>query len=123
MSNPATVARPDEGTDRPHSMRMAVVLPAPLAPKNPNISPLYTSNVIALVAMKSPNRLVRFSTVMTGSLSVMAYKHVNETIFDGGCNRLYFNIGETFSRKELRQFVRQVISTHAPCIQMDYFAE
>ena len=66
-SNPATVALPEVGIDNPQSMRIAVVFPAPFAPRKPNISPLFTSNEIALTAIKSPNRLVSWSAVMTVS--------------------------------------------------------
>jgi hypothetical protein len=39
MSNPATVAEPDVGINSPMSMRIAVVFPAPLAPRKPKTSP------------------------------------------------------------------------------------
>ena len=38
-STPSTVAVPDVGLNSPHIMRMVVDLPAPLAPRNPKISP------------------------------------------------------------------------------------
>ena len=44
---------------------MAVVLPAPLAPRKPNISPLPTSKDIRSTAVKDPNFLVRFSEEIT----------------------------------------------------------
>ena len=49
----------------PISIFIAVVFPAPFAPKNPNISPFLTSKVMEFTAVKSPNFLVRFSTSMT----------------------------------------------------------
>ena len=36
---PPTIAVPDVGRSRPHSIRMVVDLPAPLLPRNPKISP------------------------------------------------------------------------------------
>ncbi len=46
MSNPATWPEPLVGESRPHSMRMAVVLPAPFAPRNPKISPCRTATLM-----------------------------------------------------------------------------
>ncbi len=43
-SKPATVPAPELGWSSPHSMRMVVVLPAPLGPRKPNTSPRPTSN-------------------------------------------------------------------------------
>src|SRR5262252_8050081 len=45
-SKPATVAVPEEGGRKQVSMRMVVVLPAPLGPRKPTIWPLATSNEI-----------------------------------------------------------------------------
>ena len=64
-SNPATVASPDVGRLNPQNIRIAVVLPAPLAPRKPNISPFSTSNEIPSTAVKLPNRLVRLCAVIT----------------------------------------------------------
>ena len=46
MSNPATVAVPLVGVRKQVSMRIVVVLPAPLGPRNPTIWPRWTSNEI-----------------------------------------------------------------------------
>ena len=46
ISKPATVPLPDVGLCRPQSIRIAVVLPAPLAPRKPKISPFLTSKLI-----------------------------------------------------------------------------
>ena len=45
-SYPATKAFPEVGLLSPQSIRMAVVFPAPLAPRKPKISPRFTSNEI-----------------------------------------------------------------------------
>src|SRR5262245_28271079 len=92
-SKPATVASPDVGCDRPHRMRMAVVLPAPLAPRKPKISPRCTSNVSPSTAVKSPKRLVSFRQVMAlslvdGSMSLgcllRGQHQTHEAVLDGG---------------------------------------
>ena len=64
ISKPATKASPEVGFEIPISIFIAVVFPAPLAPRNPKISPLLTSNEILLTAVKLPKILVRFFTVM-----------------------------------------------------------
>ena len=64
MSKPATVPFPPVGCDKPHNMRMAVVFPAPLAPRKPKISPCLTLNEIWSTAVKLPNCLVKPSTSM-----------------------------------------------------------
>ena len=84
MSKSATIPRPDVGLLNPHNIRIAVVLPAPLAPKKPNISPCATSNDMEFTAVKLPKHLVRFSTSIAfiiqrlskynyGELKVKAY--------------------------------------------------
>src|SRR6185437_1362280 len=61
-SKPATLAWPDVGANRPISIFIAVVLPAPLAPRNPNTSPWRTSKLIESTAVKLPKRRVRLFT-------------------------------------------------------------
>ena len=51
-------AFPLVGLLNPLSIRMAVVFPAPLAPRKPKISPRFTSNDILSTAVNEPNRLV-----------------------------------------------------------------
>ncbi len=63
-SNPATDAAPELGLDIPINIFIAVVFPAPLAPKKPKISPLATSNEMVFTAVKSPKVLVRLRTDM-----------------------------------------------------------
>ena len=65
MSKPATMPVPDVGLLSPHSIRMAVVLPAPLAPRKPNISPGRTEKEMWSTAVKVPKRLVSPSTSIT----------------------------------------------------------
>ena len=64
-SKPATHALPPVGRLSPVSMRMAVVLPAPLAPRKPKISPRWTWKEMWSTAVKLPNRLVNPSTSIT----------------------------------------------------------
>ena len=61
------LASPEEGIESPQSIFIAVVFPAPLAPKKPKISPFLTSKVMASTAVKSPNVLVRFFADMLNS--------------------------------------------------------
>src|SRR5512147_3208585 len=59
MSYPPTVPSPPVGMRRPQSMRMVVDLPAPFGPRNPKISPFFTSRLMRSTATKSPNVRVR----------------------------------------------------------------
>ena len=87
MSYPATTPLPEVGFNKPHSIRIAVVFPAPLAPKKPNISPLSTSNETLSTAVKLPNFLVRFSTVIT--FITLSVGEFHEAIFNSGLNFFY----------------------------------
>ena len=66
MLKPATVPPPSVGKLSPQSIRMAVVFPAPFAPKKPKISPGYTSKLIWFTAANEPNFLVNLSTDIIG---------------------------------------------------------
>src|SRR5688572_5316699 len=70
MSKPATRPSPSLGASSPVSILMVVVLPAPLGPRNPKISPARTSNVTASTAVKSPKRRVRPVTLTGGVTGV-----------------------------------------------------
>ena len=59
-------ARPEVGGSSVVSIRIRVVLPAPLGPRSPYVSPAATEKDTASSATKSPNFLVRFSTSMEG---------------------------------------------------------
>src|SRR5687768_256220 len=63
-SAPPTTAVPDVGRNRPHSMRIAVDFPAPLAPRKPKISRGWTSNDRWSTAVKAPNLRVSALTSM-----------------------------------------------------------
>src|SRR5580765_4907443 len=54
ISYPAIKAVPVVGESVPHSIRIVVVLPAPLGPIKPNISPDFTLNVKESTALKDP---------------------------------------------------------------------
>ena len=64
---PATCSEPLVAGNNPHSIRNVVVLPAPLGPNRPKISPRRTSNEVLATAVKSPKRRTRSLTTMTGS--------------------------------------------------------
>ena len=57
-SRPSTCNVPPEIGDRQAIIRIVEVLPAPLAPRNPNASPTWMSKSTASTAVKSPNRFV-----------------------------------------------------------------
>src|SRR5688572_7189794 len=64
---PLMTTRPDVGFRRPAMMRMLVVLPAPLGPRNPWISPGATSRLTPSTAVNEPYFLTRPSTWIMGS--------------------------------------------------------
>ena len=51
---PATRAEPDVGLASVHRILMVVDLPAPLGPRNPNVSPVRTSKSMPRTASISP---------------------------------------------------------------------
>src|SRR5262245_12171463 len=63
-STPPTSAVPSEGFNKPHSIRIVVDLPAPLAPRKPNTSPSFTSNERRSTAVNEPKRRVRSMTTI-----------------------------------------------------------
>src|SRR5215472_14607106 len=63
-SKPATLAVPDEGGRKHVSMRMVVVLPAPLGPRKPTICPFATSKEISSTAVVLAYLLVSRLTVI-----------------------------------------------------------
>ena len=64
---PSTWQLPSVGESIPFSNFTVVVLPAPLAPRNPKISPGATLKLMPSTAVKLPKRLVSFSVRMTAS--------------------------------------------------------
>ena len=64
QSCPAMKAFPEEGARRVQRILMVVVLPAPLGPRNPNIVPSSTVKEIVSTAVRLPNFLTRFSTLI-----------------------------------------------------------
>src|SRR5262245_32009121 len=68
MSCPRHVPLPPSGTSRPHSIRMVVVLPLPLAPRKPQISPLLTCKVRPLTTLRVPKLFCKSWTSMTKSV-------------------------------------------------------
>ena len=65
ISKPTTWPSPLVGCDKPANMRMAVVFPAPLAPKNPKISPRRTLKLMPSTAWKPPKLFTKFFTSIT----------------------------------------------------------
>src|SRR5574337_899260 len=66
-SRPSTRASPPESGSSPVSILMTVVLPLPLGPRNPKISPFSTRKLAPSTAVKSPKRRVSFSATMAAS--------------------------------------------------------
>src|SRR5688500_2842584 len=64
MSKPATRASPSLGASSPMSMRIAVVFPAPFAPRKPKTSPTPTAKEMWSTATKLPKRRVRSRATM-----------------------------------------------------------
>src|SRR5581483_1715893 len=78
--SPATRAVPELGTIRVPRVRTVVVLPAPLGPRKPNTSPYSTLKDTSWNAVRSPKRLVRFSTTSAGpagGVSARMYKVIS----------------------------------------------
>src|SRR2546421_2414197 len=71
MGSPATCARPALGARRVASTRTVVVLPAPLGPRNPKISPASTSKERSSKATRAPKRFVSPSATMTGRFAML----------------------------------------------------
>ena len=69
-SKPSISMRPPVGGRKPVSMRMVVVLPAPLGPRKPTISRGATSKEMSFTAMWPANRLVRWETWIMDRRSV-----------------------------------------------------
>src|SRR3954452_20022390 len=75
-STPATIALPAVGDRSPVRRRMVVVLPAPLGPRKPKMSPSSTTKERSSTAWRPPNSFVRptvsiiFSIIFTVPLSV-----------------------------------------------------
>ena len=67
---------PAFGVSAPASMLKIVLLPEPLGPIRPRISPGSTRNDTLLTAMKPPNRFVSPSTASTRSRHWAAYGDV-----------------------------------------------
>src|SRR5437773_783754 len=65
MSKPATVIRPEVAVVKPAIMRMVVVLPAPLGPRKPTISPFSTVNDRSWTIVLDPKRLETDSRAIT----------------------------------------------------------
>src|SRR5260221_14275283 len=61
---------PPSGAYRPEMTLMQVVLPEPLGPTRPRISPDFRSKLKPSSARKPPKRLTRFSTVRSGERGV-----------------------------------------------------
>src|SRR5580692_8740623 len=66
-SSPSTRAEPLLSGRRPVSILMTVVLPLPLGPRKPKISPFSTRKLTSFTAVNLPNRRTRCSAEIAGS--------------------------------------------------------
>src|SRR6185369_8731715 len=78
-SRPRQVPWPLSGVRRPHSMRIEVVLPLPLGPRKPKISPSRTCNARSFTTCLSPKCLLMPLTSMTrgASMSPSRQAHID----------------------------------------------
>jgi hypothetical protein len=79
---PATLAEPDVGAISVPRVRTVVVFPAPLGPRKPKTSPGATVNDTSWNAVRSPKRLLRWSTVKAGGLSDRAFSGAGDVMSD-----------------------------------------
>src|SRR5262249_47195538 len=70
MCNPRQVPLPPSGVSRPHNIRIVVVLPLPLAPRNPQISPAATCKLKPRTTLRAPKLFCRSRTSMTRPLII-----------------------------------------------------
>src|SRR5438874_9545361 len=62
------MARPEVGLSKPQSMRINVVLPEPLGPSIPKISPSPIERLRLFTAAREPKLLVRFSITIASAI-------------------------------------------------------
>ena len=101
MEKPATRAVPAVGGSSVVSILIVVVLPAPLEPRRPKISPAWTDSVSPSTAVKSPKRRVNDSSSRMVLFMSQVGGWMNRTddwfprvvIVVAGCLRLRFQFG------------------------------
>ena len=62
---------PEDGFNKPSSIEIVVVLPAPLPPSKPVSDPFSREKERSLTAVKDPKDLDNFSTITADTFSVM----------------------------------------------------
>src|SRR5260370_6093124 len=80
-SRPSTRASPPLRGKRPVSILMTVVLPLPLGPRKPKISPFSTRKLTSLTAVKLPKRRTRFCAEMAASAELFLPLGIDSTSF------------------------------------------
>src|SRR5256885_8135011 len=75
-SKPQIVTLPAVGLIRPTSMRMVVVLPAPLGPRKPKTSPGLSEKETASTIVRLPMTFVRLLATRTGGMRRFLYWYV-----------------------------------------------
>src|SRR5262245_5033415 len=104
ISRPSKRIDPPFGTSAPESRLKIVLLPEPLGPMRPRISPWATSNETLLTAVKPPNRLESPRTVSIVSLESGATPILPDTPagFTGRLHRQRDCAGGAGARTRLR---------------------
>src|SRR2546422_11734081 len=87
-SRPSTWAEPPLSGRSPVSILMTVVLPLPLGPRKPNISPFSTRKLTSFTAVKLPKRRTRCSAEMAGSARSEERRGGEKGRFRGGPDHL-----------------------------------
>ena len=72
ISTPSNLMEPEVLSNAPASILKMVLLPDPLGPISPRISPLSTAKSTLSTAVNPPNRLVKF---LTSSILLLTYSY------------------------------------------------
>src|SRR5229473_1933184 len=98
-SRPWTHAAPALSGKRPVSSLMTVVLPLPLGPRNPKISPFSTRKLTSLTAVNLPKRRTRCSAEMAGPAPFCV------AVAIGSATRLQLHVGSHAGEDTTRSVV------------------
>src|SRR5579859_1628978 len=88
---------------------MAVVFPAPLAPRKPKISPRLTVNEISSTALNGPKCFDNLFTSMT--FISMRFHQLHESVFNGCLDPFYFQLGMAQRNEIPFQRVNHILSS------------
>src|SRR5262245_54271640 len=109
--------RPAVGFCSVHIILMVVDLPAPFGPRKPKISPSCTVKLMLLTAVKSPKRLVRLSTAISGWRSAVGAGWL------GVCMPSLANIVDSFHDHAMQGRKRQLHRRHFCLAELFHISE